>query len=306
MFSLGWADPNSFGRFWNFRWRYGVGFPGALLPLRISFSPALLRLGESRPGLRGQHAVSRATPCGPHAQFLWRAADPRLGRRRFGARTCIAAAPSTGWNSCLPPAAARRHTMAWNRAWAGARISKITNRRVAVVGLGAGTLAAYGRSGDLFRFYEINPAVIRAATESFDFLRESGGRDRSRAWRWPSDAGSRAAAQFRYPGSRRVFRRCDPRSPAYATGLRALLRSFAARGLLLIHLSNRYLDLSAEVEALATDSSKIRSMHPQPIRSGTGDGGCGLGDCRRRYGRSRAVPAIRRTAFTPETPALDR
>ncbi len=35
--------------------------------------------------------------------------------------------------------------------------------RVGVVGLGVGTLAAWGRAGDAFRFYEINPAVIALA-----------------------------------------------------------------------------------------------------------------------------------------------
>ena len=48
-------------------------------------------------------------------------------------------------------------------------------RRVGVVGLGVGTLAAYGRAGDLFRFYEIDPAVIRLATDErfFSFLGDS-------------------------------------------------------------------------------------------------------------------------------------
>ncbi|MBZ5665813.1 MAG: hypothetical protein LAO30_14520 [Acidobacteriia bacterium] len=32
--------------------------------------------------------------------------------------------------------------------------------RVGIIGLGAGTLAAYGRHGDYFRYYEINPQVI--------------------------------------------------------------------------------------------------------------------------------------------------
>lgn len=36
--------------------------------------------------------------------------------------------------------------------------------RVGVVGLGAGTLACYGRRGDVFRFYEINPLMIDVAT----------------------------------------------------------------------------------------------------------------------------------------------
>ncbi len=43
-------------------------------------------------------------------------------------------------------------------------------RRVGVIGLGAGTLAAYGRVGDAFRFYEINPRVIEIAYAEFSFL----------------------------------------------------------------------------------------------------------------------------------------
>jgi spermidine synthase len=43
---------------------------------------------------------------------------------------------------------------------------------VGIVGLGAGTLATYGRPGDLFRFYEINTQVIDVATNTslFTFL----------------------------------------------------------------------------------------------------------------------------------------
>ena len=46
-------------------------------------------------------------------------------------------------------------------------------RRVAVIGLGTGTLAAYGRPGDTFRFYEINPAVEAIANTWFTFLKNS-------------------------------------------------------------------------------------------------------------------------------------
>lgn len=44
------------------------------------------------------------------------------------------------------------------------------NRKVGVIGLGAGTLAAYMHSGDQIRFYEINPAVERIAKTFFTFL----------------------------------------------------------------------------------------------------------------------------------------
>jgi SAM-dependent methyltransferase len=45
--------------------------------------------------------------------------------------------------------------------------------RIGLVGLGAGTLAAYGQRGDYFRFYEINPQVLEVAGSLFRFLRES-------------------------------------------------------------------------------------------------------------------------------------
>jgi len=45
--------------------------------------------------------------------------------------------------------------------------------RVGVVGLGTGTIAAYGRPGDYFRFYEINPAVERISNEFFTYRRDS-------------------------------------------------------------------------------------------------------------------------------------
>ena len=48
--------------------------------------------------------------------------------------------------------------------------------RIGVVGLGVGTLAAYGQSHDTIRFYEINPDVIRLAGHDsgwFTYVRES-------------------------------------------------------------------------------------------------------------------------------------
>jgi hypothetical protein len=48
--------------------------------------------------------------------------------------------------------------------------------RIGVLGLGAGTLAAFGETGDFVRFYEINPAVIRYSTAEkplFGYLAQS-------------------------------------------------------------------------------------------------------------------------------------
>jgi hypothetical protein len=48
--------------------------------------------------------------------------------------------------------------------------------RVGLIGMGAGTLAAYGRSGDYFRFYEIDPQVVSLSAGPqpiFTFVRDS-------------------------------------------------------------------------------------------------------------------------------------
>ncbi len=46
-------------------------------------------------------------------------------------------------------------------------------RRVGAVGLGAGTIAAYGQPGDVITFYEIDPLVERLARARFAYLHES-------------------------------------------------------------------------------------------------------------------------------------
>lgn len=42
--------------------------------------------------------------------------------------------------------------------------------RIGLVGLGVGTLAAYGKPGDFMEFYEINPNVIQLSKQHFSFL----------------------------------------------------------------------------------------------------------------------------------------
>ncbi|MDO8413775.1 MAG: fused MFS/spermidine synthase [Gallionellaceae bacterium] len=50
------------------------------------------------------------------------------------------------------------------------------NARVGAIGLGAGTIAAFGRLGDVYRFYEINPAVIQIANQQFTYLADSAAK----------------------------------------------------------------------------------------------------------------------------------
>ena len=50
------------------------------------------------------------------------------------------------------------------------------SRRVGVIGLGTGTIAAYGQPGEVFRFYEINPDVRTIARGWFSYLKDSRAR----------------------------------------------------------------------------------------------------------------------------------
>jgi hypothetical protein len=51
--------------------------------------------------------------------------------------------------------------------------------RVGLIGMGAGTLAAYGRPGDIYKFYEIDPAVValsKGTNPYFHFVQDSPAR----------------------------------------------------------------------------------------------------------------------------------
>ena len=47
------------------------------------------------------------------------------------------------------------------------------NQRVGVIGLGTGTLAAWGKPGDTYHFYDINPQVVEIAQTEFTYLKDS-------------------------------------------------------------------------------------------------------------------------------------
>jgi spermidine synthase len=48
--------------------------------------------------------------------------------------------------------------------------------RVGVIGLGTGTIAAYGRKGDVYRFYDIDARVMSIAQTEFTYLRDSAAK----------------------------------------------------------------------------------------------------------------------------------
>jgi hypothetical protein len=128
--------------------------------------------------------------------------------------------------------------------------------RVAVVGLGTGTLAVYGRAGENFRFFDINPAVIDAAWREFHYLRDSAAKVETVA------LDGRLGLEREAPGSLNLIA-LDAFSgdsiPAHLLTREAFTMYFArlAPGCVVaIHITNRYLDIAAVVRAAAQSLGK--------------------------------------------------
>jgi len=126
-----------------------------------------------------------------------------------------------------------------------------TPQRVGIVGLGAGTLAAYGRKGDVYRFYEINPQVVQLARSEFRFLRESEARTEV-------VLGDARLSMEREPGQQYDVLAVDAFSgdaiPVHLLTREAFalyFRHLKPDGILAMHVSNRYLALDPVVEKAA-------------------------------------------------------
>jgi len=123
--------------------------------------------------------------------------------------------------------------------------------RVGVVGLGAGTLAAYGRTGDTFRFYDINSDVVELARSEFTFLKDS----RAKVEVALGDA--RLSLERELPENFDVLALDAFSSDAIPVHLltveafKTYLRHLKPGGVLAVHISNRYLDLVPVVQQAA-------------------------------------------------------
>ena len=115
--------------------------------------------------------------------------------------------------------------------------------RVGVIGLGTGTIAAYGRLGDYYRYYEINPLVLGLAHTEFFFLNDC-----------------KAKIDVAMGDARLSLEREEPENfdvlavdafssdsiPVHLLTKEAMLlyfRHLRPDGILAVHISNRYLDL---------------------------------------------------------------
>lgn len=124
-------------------------------------------------------------------------------------------------------------------------------RRVGAIGLGCGTLAAWGRAGDTFRFYEINDDVARLATSTFTYLKDSKAKTEL-------VMGDARLSMEREAGQQYDVIVLDAFSsdaiPVHLLTLEAFdhyKRHLKPDGAIVVHVSNRYLDLHPVVYRIA-------------------------------------------------------
>ena len=127
-------------------------------------------------------------------------------------------------------------------------------KRVGVVGLGTGTLAAYGKSGDYFRFYEINPQVVRIANASFSYLRDTPARTEITLGDARLSLESEPSQQFDVLAVDAFSGDAIPVHLLTRQAFTLYLHHLKPDGILAIHTSNTYLDLAPVVQLLAHDA----------------------------------------------------
>jgi nitrate/nitrite transporter NarK len=125
------------------------------------------------------------------------------------------------------------------------------NRRIGLVGLGTGTLASYGKSGDVLHIYEINPAVRGIASTNFAYVSHSPAQVEIAL-------GDARLSMEREPPQRFDLLALDAFSgdaiPVHLLTEEAFQiyqRHLNTNAILAVHISNHYLDLEPIVANLA-------------------------------------------------------
>jgi spermidine synthase len=132
--------------------------------------------------------------------------------------------------------------------------------KIGVVGLGSGAMAAYGRDGDEFRFYEINPLVPMIASSTFHFLSACPAK-------WTIAMGdARLSLEREAPQGFDVLvvdAFTSDAIPAHLLTKEALAvywKHLKPDGVLAVHVSNQYIDLAPVVVAAAQDGGKAARL----------------------------------------------
>ena len=125
--------------------------------------------------------------------------------------------------------------------------------KVGVIGLGTGTLAAYGRKGDEFRFYDINPQVVAVARSQFTFLSDTAAKTEVALGDARLTLEREAPQGFDVLAVDAFSSDAIPVHLITKEALAVYLRHMKPGGVIAFHVSNRFLRLPPVVGRLAQE-----------------------------------------------------
>ncbi|MBI3939050.1 MAG: fused MFS/spermidine synthase [Betaproteobacteria bacterium] len=132
--------------------------------------------------------------------------------------------------------------------------------RIGMIGLGVGTVAAYGNAGDLFRFYDINPQVITAARSRFTYLSDSQARIEIALGDARLNLEREPPQEFDVLGVDAFSSDAIPVHLITREALGVYLRHVKSDGIVAFHVSNRFLKLVPVVARLAREHG-LHAVH---------------------------------------------
>jgi len=124
-------------------------------------------------------------------------------------------------------------------------------RRIGIIGLGVGTLAAFGQERDYLRFYEIDPAVQELAENRFTYLKESPARIDIILGDARVSLEREAPQQFDVLVIDAFSSDAVPIHLLTREAFAVYMRHLKPDGVIAAHVSNKYLDLKPVVIAAA-------------------------------------------------------
>lgn len=137
--------------------------------------------------------------------------------------------------------------------------ARLRDARIGVVGLGAGSLAAYAEAGQQWTFYEIDPAVVRIAREPtlFTYLHDCGAACEVVLGDARLSLARAGTPTFRLLVLDAFSSDAIPVHLMTREALDLYLRRLEPDGILAFHISNRHLDLQPILAALARENGLV-------------------------------------------------
>lgn len=146
------------------------------------------------------------------------------------------------------------------------RLSHPKDQRVGIIGLGAGTTAAYGDDGDVFHYYEINPQVLEVARGWFTFLPSTRARVETSLGDARLSLEREAPQRFDVLIVDAFSSDAIPVHLMTREALAVYRKHMAPDGVIAFHVTNRYLDLAPVVQQLADDAGlEALAIEDRPV-----------------------------------------